>query len=205
MIGGAYLCYEGAEKVYEALVPHARTRMRRGSARWRSTRRRSRTRRSRAPSRPISSSPPRSWRSRWRRVPEGGLLDPGDRAGRGRHRHHGRRLWRGGADREGRRCRRGAGGQRARSAIGSAEPRARPRAGARHAGLPDVLGVVGTAAMIWVGGGIIVHGLEAVRARTGSAMAFTPLPKPRLMGCRPLADAVEWLVTPRRCRDVVGS
>ena len=39
-------------------------------------------------------------------------------------------------------------------------PLARPRARPRHAGLPGGAGIVGTAAMIWVGGGIILHGIE---------------------------------------------
>ena len=83
-------------------------------------------------------------------------------------------LWRRGADREGGRCRRGAGRERP-AGLGPAAPsgaafRGRPgrraadeglgRARHGHAVFLKALGIVGTAAMMWVGGGIIVHGLE---------------------------------------------
>ena len=56
MVGGAYLCYEGAEKVWELVSGHRRAR-RAGRGRARTTRSRS----SRAPSAPTSSCRPRSW------------------------------------------------------------------------------------------------------------------------------------------------
>ena len=45
------------------------------------------------------------------------------------------------------------------------------------------LGAVGTAAMIWVGGGIVLHGLE-VYGPIQSARPSTPPPKPPLTRCR---------------------
>ena len=80
------------------------------------------------------------------------------------------------------------------SAIGALR-RALGRApGARHAVLPEMLGVVGTAAMIWVGGGIMVHGLETYGAawlghaiHAAAVVAAHALPA--------LAAAVEWVVS----------
>ena len=72
MLGGAYLCYEGTEKVYEALVPHQAHAHEASSRPARETSRPSRIAGSRARSRPISSSRPRSWRSPWRRCRRAG-------------------------------------------------------------------------------------------------------------------------------------
>ena len=65
MFGGVYLCYEGTEKVLEAIIPHQAHahEAQLGTVAW--TRRHSRMRKSRARSRPTSSSRQRSWRSRW--------------------------------------------------------------------------------------------------------------------------------------------
>ena len=51
-------------------------------------------------------------------------------------------------------------------------------------GFPIFLRAVGTAAMIWVGGGIIVHGLEAYGLHF-FGQPSTPLPKQLLTRCRP--------------------
>ena len=59
MCGGTYLCYEGAEKVWERLRPHARTPTTTPADTVRAAERRRRWWRGR--SAPTSSSPPRSW------------------------------------------------------------------------------------------------------------------------------------------------
>ena len=112
MFGGAYLCYEGVEKVFEAVVPHHAHahEAELGSVALESAVARGREGRGRHQDRfhPLG-------RDHGDHAGGGSLfddLDPGGGAGGGRHRHHGRRLWRGGADREGRRRRRGARQQR---------------------------------------------------------------------------------------------
>ena len=63
MIGGAYLCYEGAEKLWELVGPHHAPQRADGCSR------RTRTRSSAGRSARTSSSPPRSWSSRSTRSP----------------------------------------------------------------------------------------------------------------------------------------
>ncbi len=111
MIGGAYLAYEGAEKVYEALVPHAAHAHEAKLVPARSTRGRSRSRRSRARSRPTSSSRPRSWRSP-SPPSRSAASGPAPSCWPPSASDHRRRLRRRRADREGRRHRRGDGAQR---------------------------------------------------------------------------------------------
>jgi predicted DNA repair protein MutK len=53
-------------------------------------------------------------------------------------------------------------------------------------GFLTFLSAAGTAAMIWVGGGIIVHGLEAYGVHS-VGQASTPLPKQQLTRCHPPA------------------
>jgi uncharacterized protein len=60
MLGGLYLCYEGAEKLWEKVSGHAPAAARRPRPTPRGTSARS----SRARCAPTSSSPPRSWSSR---------------------------------------------------------------------------------------------------------------------------------------------
>ena len=164
MLGGAYLCYEGVEKVYEAVLPHhahaheARARHHRAERR-----RRWRTRRSRAPSRPTSFSRPRSWRSRWPRFPRR-ASEPGlvlALVGLGiTVAVYGVVALIVKADDLGVAL---ASSQRRRWAVLS-----RALGRALVLGMPGFLaflGAAGTAAMIWVGGGIIVHGLETYGLR----------------------------------------
>ena len=109
MLGGAFLCYEGAEKVYEAIWPHrahehevkvgAATRRGRAGLRGREGPGRDQDR-----LHPLGRDHGHHALHRARRL----VLDPGRGARRGRPRHHRHGLWRGGADREGGRCRRGA-------------------------------------------------------------------------------------------------
>ena len=158
MLGGAYLCYEGAEKVFEAVFPHkahaheaaavgapvdpdgARERQGRG----------------RDPDRlhPVG----RDHGHRAGGDPRRRVLDAGGDPRDGRRRDHRAGLRRRRADREGRRRRPRAGG-RTRGAAWSRAVRA--RAGAGMPVFLRLLSIVGTAAMIWVGGGIVLHGLEA--------------------------------------------
>ena len=149
-------------------------------------------RRSRAPSGPTSSCRPRSWRSRWPRCPAGSIWTQAHRAGDRRRRHHGGGLWRRGADREGGRCRLALARYRARP------PRRRSACSAARWSTAcrtflSALGIVGTAAMIWVGGGIIVHGIEkygppiigrTVHAATEAAAHMLPS----------IAGLIEWSV-----------
>lgn len=61
-------------------------------------------------------------------------------------------------------------------------------------GFLRVLSVIGTAAMIWVGGGIIVHGLAGY-GWTGIEHAIAGAATAAAMALPPLAGAVEWIVT----------
>ena len=152
MIGGAYLCYEGAEKIWEKIGPHHHG----GEA----------TAASRGPSR----------RSARRRRDPHGLHplrgDHGDLAQRGgrraarlpradpdrrRVRDHRARLRRGRADREDGRHRPAAGRDRqgAAATIGRGLVRAMPI-------VMSVLSTVGIAAMLWVGGHILLVGLDDI-------------------------------------------
>ena len=160
MLGGAYLCYEGAEKVFEAVLP-ARGARARGRARHRS-----RIDPKALEDEKVASAIKTDFilSAEIMAITLAGcrtsILDAGRGAGGRRRRHHRRGLWRRRADREGRRCRRGAGGEPERSDLGGIG-----RAVGRGLvlGMPyflKALSIVGTAAMIWVGGGIIVHGLE---------------------------------------------
>jgi predicted DNA repair protein MutK len=56
------------------------------------------------------------------------------------------------------------------------------------------LSAVGTAAMIWVGGGIIVHGLEAY-GLSSIAHAIEAAAETASHAVPPVAEAVEWIVT----------
>jgi predicted DNA repair protein MutK len=61
-------------------------------------------------------------------------------------------------------------------------------------GFLKILAIVGTAAMIWVGGGILVHGLESYGLpQIGHAIHAAAAGAAGLTG--PLAGTVEWLVT----------
>ena len=89
MIGGAYLCYEGAEKVFEALVPHAGARARGGD------RRRSALDAQALEDEKVASAIKTDFilsaeimAIALAAIPGRLVLDPGGRAGRGRHRHH---------------------------------------------------------------------------------------------------------------------
>ncbi len=66
MIGGAYLCYEGSEKVFEVLRPHAAHAHEADVGTAEAPAGASRTRRCAAPSARISSCRRRSWPSPWR-------------------------------------------------------------------------------------------------------------------------------------------
>jgi predicted DNA repair protein MutK len=61
-------------------------------------------------------------------------------------------------------------------------------------GFLRVLSVIGTAAMIWVGGGIIVHGLAGY-GWTGIEHAIAGAATAAAQALPPLAGAVEWIVT----------
>ena len=61
-------------------------------------------------------------------------------------------------------------------------------------GFLRVLSVIGTAAMIWVGGGIIVHGLAGY-GWTGIEHAIAGAATAAAQSLPPLAGAVEWIVT----------
>jgi predicted DNA repair protein MutK len=61
-------------------------------------------------------------------------------------------------------------------------------------GFLKILAIVGTAAMVWVGGGILVHGLESYGLpQIGHAIHAAAAGAAGLAG--PLAGTVEWLVT----------
>ena len=60
--------------------------------------------------------------------------------------------------------------------------------------LLQALAVIGTAAMIWVGGGIIVHGLELLGV-SSVAHAIHVAADFAAYAWEPLASAAEWLVT----------
>ena len=115
--------------------------------------------------------------------------DDGRRPGRGRLRHHHRRLWRRRPDREARRHR-PAPGRRSRPTrhFGNALVRIVPK-------LLTLISGLGTAAMLWVGGGILVHGFEELHILT-----FIPETDPRPRPSRPaeasggMAGIAEWLV-----------
>ena len=111
MIGGVYLCYEGAEKVYEIVVPHHAQahEAQLGTVALNAEDPRGRKDRQRDQDRlhPVG----RDHGDRARGHSGRKHLDAGAGAGGGRDRHHRRGLWRGGADREGRRSRRRAGAQ----------------------------------------------------------------------------------------------
>lgn len=65
-------------------------------------------------------------------------------------------------------------------------------------GMPVVLallGIVGTAAMIWVGGGIIVHGLEAYGSHTLAGLIHAAASAIVSLAPVSLAGLVEWLVS----------
>ena len=61
-------------------------------------------------------------------------------------------------------------------------------------GFLTFLSAAGTAAMIWVGGGIIVHGLEGY-GLTRSVTPSTPPARPRPTRCRRSPELAEWVVT----------
>ena len=187
MIGGAFLCYEGFEKLAHKLpaqpaeddAHHDATRRGAGRSR-RSTWSRSRRTRSRAPSAPTSSSRPRSSRSRWARCAE--------RRSRRRSRVlvgiamimtvgvYGFvagivKLDDGGPAT----CSRRAGARcSARSARASCAPRR---------WLMKVLSVAGTAAMFLVGGGILVHGIAAAAPCASSRSPPAPARVPASAAC----------------------
>ncbi|WP_457092914.1 DUF808 family protein, partial [Microvirga sp. P5_D2] len=57
-----------------------------------------------------------------------------------------------------------------------------------------ILGIVGTAAMIWVGGGIIIHGLEGY-GLAGLAHAIHDISAAAAHAVPSLSGAVEWIVS----------
>lgn len=61
-------------------------------------------------------------------------------------------------------------------------------------GFLKLLAIIGTAAMVWVGGGILVHGLEAY-GLSGIGHAIHAVAAWAANAVAPLAGAVEWLVT----------
>ncbi len=153
MLGGTYLCYEGAEKVWERLTGH---HDRRGATRGRASARSRRGRWSAGRSAPTSSCPPRSWSSpstRW----------PTRASGPGRRSWP---WWRSASpssstassvlivkmDDVGLRLAERPGA-RVRSASASAWSEAMPKVLA-------VISAVGTAAMLWVGGHILLVGVD---------------------------------------------
>ena len=178
-------------------LPHAGAcaRGRAGRGRRRSASARGR-RRSPARSRPTSSSRPRSWRSRWRRIPAGSLLDAGASCWRSSASASPLLVYGGvalivKADDVGLAMARNGNG----SAFGGLTRGFGRGAGARHAATSCRCSAsVGTAAMIWVGGGIIVHGLEDYGV-AGPAHLIHDAPRPR-SAWMPWSGAVgEWLVS----------
>ena len=114
MLGGAYLCYEGVEKVLEAVMPHhahqheaqlGTVALERAVGRRREGRKRDQDR---------LHSLGRDHGDHAGGPPRREHLEAGACAGGRGNRNHRRRVWRGGADREGRRCRYGAGTERRR-------------------------------------------------------------------------------------------
>ena len=103
------------------------------------------------------------------------LWREGARRWRRRHCHHGRRLWRGRADREAGRHRpaHGRAAQPAVQAFGRGLVHVVPK-------LLSALSGIGTAAMLWVGGGILLHGMEELGAPRHSAQG----PRPGASGLR---------------------
>ncbi len=111
MFGGAYLCYEGVEKVFEVIVPH---QAHAHEAELGSVALTPQSLEDEKVAGAIKTDfilSAEIMAITLAAVPDADHLDPGDGAGAGRDRHHGRGLWRGRADREGRRRRRRAGRQ----------------------------------------------------------------------------------------------
>ena len=161
MIGGVYLCYEGAEKVYEIIVPH---HAQAHEAQLGTVALNAKSLEDEKVASAIKTDfilSAEIMAIALAAIPEGSILTKAMVLVVVEHRHHRRGLRRGGTDREGRRC----------SASRWRETKGRPSIGAasRALGRGLVLGMpyllaflsaVGTAAMIWVGGGIVVHGLD---------------------------------------------
>jgi uncharacterized protein len=61
--------------------------------------------------------------------------------------------------------------------------------------LLSMLSAIGTAAMLWVGGGIILHGLEVMHLADGIPHAVHDLAQHLGMSAGPLSGFVAWLVT----------
>ena len=60
--------------------------------------------------------------------------------------------------------------------------------------LLNALSIVGTAAMLWVGGGILVHGLEELHLLTGAPNAIHDLAHAAAAGSGPASAIVGWFV-----------
>ena len=195
MFGGAYLCYEGTEKVYELLTPH---QAHAHEAQLETVALNPQTFEDEKVAGAIKTdfilsaeimaitlaSVPAT--SLWTQALVLALVGIGITVGG---------LWRRRAHREGRRCGRGAGREPAALGARSSQPHrsdAPSCSGCRPSS--QRLGTVGTAAMIWVGGSIIVHGLaeyglpqleETIHAAAVAAAHALPA----------VAGAVEWTVT----------
>ena len=61
-----------------------------------------------------------------------------------------------------------------------------------------MLSAIGTAAMLWVGGGIILHGLEVMHLADGIPHAVHDLAQHLGMSAGPLSGFVDWLVNSAR-------
>ena len=150
MIGGVYLCFEGAEKLWELISPHAPRGL---AGRRPGARARGRARRQRDPHglHPLCGDHGHLAQRGRRRAAALPCADPGVR----RARDHRRGLRRRCPDREDGRRRAPPGHHPGRSGRGV---RPRPRGA-----MPIVLSVlakVGIAAMLWVGGHILLVGLD---------------------------------------------
>ena len=162
MLGGAYLCYEGAEKVYEALFPHDAHEH---EAKLEPVALDAKTFEDQKIASAIKTDfilSAEIMAITLAAVPGGSRSGPGDRPRRRRHRHHGGGLRRRGADRQSGRCRPGAGAPAPARRV-AAPLRAIGRGIVQAMPSAQRLGIIGTAAMIWVGGGIILHGLGGIR------------------------------------------
>ncbi len=194
MLGGAYLCYEGTEKVYEALLPH---HAHGHEAQLASVAVNARSLEDEKVASAIKTDfilSAEIMAIALAAVPEGGLITQAAvlaavGIGITAAVYGGVALIVKADDIGVALARSGAG-----SALGGA---ARAVGRGLVLGMPvflKILGVVGTAAMIWVGGGIIVHGLEEY-GLPAIGHAIHHAAEVAGHGLAPVAGAAEWIVT----------
>ena len=138
MFGGAYLCYEGAEKVYEIIVPH---HAHAHEAQLGTVALNPQTLEDEKVASAIKTDfilSAEIMAITLAAVPEGSILTQALVLGACRYRYHRCGLWRGRSDRESRRCRRGPCEEQTRLGHWRSEPGAWTCTRSRYARLPDI-------------------------------------------------------------------